>query len=438
MLPEITSETVSETEARQALQVVLHSRTFERSERLQKFLRYICELTLRGEGSRINEYLIGAEVFERGPDYSPQEDAIVRRQAHALRRKLHDYYETEGRADPVRIELPLGRYVPVFRRAEEGTHRPVSVPVEAVPLQHRWPLGTAMLAGALLFLAGWWAGRHSAPAVTAVSAKAGLPAAVREIWGPWLEDPSGVVICFSNPLTAVIKHLPVPHPDGVLPRRLPLRGEGEQWVREVFRLPPGGYLYFAPAKGQAKMGEALGAVHLAGLFARGGVAVSATQSRFLTWEDLRSQNLVLLGHSEANAWLDPLLERYPFRLAATHGARQRAIVNAEPKPGEPRHYFIAYADASGDRTEEFALVSMLPGVDGRRKLLLVNGLNTQATQAAIEYLTSPSRLNELVQALRRQAPEHRGPWQFQLVLRTEVRDKVPTKAAPAALRVISD
>jgi hypothetical protein len=437
MLPVMILERVSEAEAREALDKVLRSRTFERSERLQRFLRYVCELTLRGEGSRINEYLIGAEVFERGPDYSPQEDAVVRRQAHALRRKLHEYYETEGRADPVRIELPLGRYVPVFRRAEERIHWPMAAPGKPAPQEARWPLATAMLAGALVFLAGLWAGRY-ATATDAGSTAARIPPAVREIWGPWLDDPAGVVICFSNPLTAVIKHLPVPHPDGVLPRRLRLRGEAEQWIREEFRLPPGGYLYFAPAKSQGKMGEAIGAVHLANLFARAGVAVHTTQSRFLTWEDLRSQNLILLGHNEANAWVDPLLESYPFRLTATHGARQRAIVNTQPAPGEPRDYFIAYSDASGDRAEEFALVSMLPGVDGRRKLLLVNGLNTQATQAAIEYLTSPSRLSELLQMLRRQAPGHNRPWHFQLVLRTQVRDKVPTRATPVALRLIRE
>lgn len=438
MLRAIALEAVSETEARQALQAVLQSRTFERSERLQKFLRYVCELTLQGEGSRINEYLIGAEVFDRGPDYSPQEDAIVRRQAHALRRKLHEYYETEGRADPVRIELPLGRYVPVFRRSSEETHWPAPAPIGAVRRDNRWLVATAILAGASVFLAGLWAGRYSAPATLQTSTHPALTPAVREIWGPWLEDPSGVVICFSNPLAAVIKHLPVPHPEGVLPRRLRLRGEAEQWVREEFRLPPGGYLYFAPAKSQGKMGEAIGAVHLAILFARAGLPVRTTQSRFLTWEDLRSQNLILLGHNEANTWVDPLLEPYPFRLTATRGARQRAIVNSQPARGEAKEYFIAYSDASGDRAEEYALVSMLPGVDGRRKLLLVNGLNTQATQAAIEYLTSPARLAELVQALRRQTPDHRGPWCFQLVLRTEVRDKVPTKAAPVALRVLRD
>ena len=98
----------------------MHSPQFERSERVQRFLRFICELTLTGESQRINEYLIGSEVFQRGSDYSPSEDSIVRRQAHALRQKLQDYYGNDGQGDPVRIELPVGRYVPVFRRAHSA------------------------------------------------------------------------------------------------------------------------------------------------------------------------------------------------------------------------------------------------------------------------------------------------------------------------------
>ena len=87
MKPQNLSE-ISAEDVRRELESVLHSSTFERSERLQNFLQYVCELTLSGEGSRINEYLIGNEVFRRGAHYAPNEDSVVRRQAHALRRKL--------------------------------------------------------------------------------------------------------------------------------------------------------------------------------------------------------------------------------------------------------------------------------------------------------------------------------------------------------------
>jgi hypothetical protein len=88
-----------------------------------------------------------------------------------------------------------------------------------------------------------------------------------------------------------------------------------------------------------------------------------------------------------------------------------------------------------DSPEEFALVSMLPGVDGHHHLLLISGLNTQATQGAIDYLTQPERVRDLTAKLR-QRSNRRGPWHFQIVTRTEVHDKVPTSASVEAIRVL--
>lgn len=79
---------------------------------------------------------------------------------------------------------------------------------------------------------------------------------------------------------------------------------------------------------------------------------------------------------------------------------------------------------------------MLPGLEGDRQLLLVNGLNTQATQVATEYLTKDSTLKELLARLRSADPQHVGPWRFQAVLKTEVYDKVPTRVSLVTIRVI--
>jgi hypothetical protein len=116
---------------------VLRSPAFERSARLRRFLRFICELSLKGESSRINEYLIGSEVFQRGPGYSPNEDSIVRRQALTLRQKLQEYYSADGRDHGVRIELPVGRYVPIFRRIEAATHDAAPDIASPVPMSAR-------------------------------------------------------------------------------------------------------------------------------------------------------------------------------------------------------------------------------------------------------------------------------------------------------------
>jgi TolB-like protein/Tfp pilus assembly protein PilF len=57
-------------------------------------------------------------------DFDPQQDAIVRVQAHEIRRALKEYYETDGKDDRVRIELPAGSYVPVFSRVVPAALQP--------------------------------------------------------------------------------------------------------------------------------------------------------------------------------------------------------------------------------------------------------------------------------------------------------------------------
>lgn len=429
---ESTSITTQEVEAE--LEQVLHSAPFERSERLQRFLRFICEETLKGEAAKINEYLIGSEVFHRGPAYSPNEDSIVRRQAHTLRQKLQEYYSAEGRDHCVRIELPIGRYVPVFRRQHEEA--PPRQPQPAPATLSRPRLTWLAAAGAVaLFAAGWFLGRSTSRSVAALSSPAASPI-IREIWGPWFDNPGAAIICFSNPMTAVIKHFDKPLPPDAKPKRLPAQPEEERMFRQMFHLPPGGYLYFSAAVSQSKTGEAIAAVHLTNLMARAGKPVDITQSRFLSWEDLRRDNLILLGHNEANQWIDPLLKQYPFRLAATSGERQRGIVNTAPRPGEQPFYQIAYSESNTEADQEYALVSMIRGVESGHQLLLINGLNTQATQIATEYLTSQKGLQQLVERLRKERSDPKGPWRFQVVLRTEVYDKVPTKASLVAVRVL--
>ncbi len=94
---------------------ILASRWFLRSERLCRFIRFSANHALGGGTERLKEYLVGVEVFDRGPAYDPRIDPIVRVEARRLRAKLKAYYASAGRDDQLRIEFPKGSYSPVFR-----------------------------------------------------------------------------------------------------------------------------------------------------------------------------------------------------------------------------------------------------------------------------------------------------------------------------------
>ncbi len=425
------------------IQSVLHSPQFERSEKLQKFLRFICDTTIRGEASRINEYLIGAEVFLRGPDYSPSEDSVVRRQAHTLRQKLQEFYSGAGSTHAVRIELPVGRYVPSFRRILES---PSATTISK--------FANSETAGAAKDRFGFWTSKAIAWGLAAFGAVAllvvgyflgskfshppasGIGLATLEFWGPWVQQGRRTAICFSSPMTAVIKHFDQELPPDTVPKRLRAHADQEQTFHEVFRIPSGGFFYFTPAVNQTKMGEAVAGVQIASLFTRLNIPVRTTQSRFVSWEDLGGDDLILLGNNEGNQWLDPLLEKSPFQLKRSAGSRQRAILNTHPLAGERAEYVIDYGSGDREGDEEYALISMLPGIGPNQRLLLISGLNAQATQAAAEYLCSETSLSDLLSRFRKARPQHSGPWRFQAVLKAEVHDKVPTKTSLMAIRIL--
>src|SRR5581483_9132173 len=122
-------------EKREALEQVLQSPTFVRADQLRNFLRYICEMEIAGRAAELCEFRIGIEAFGRPADYSPIEDGIVRRRAVSLREKLHEVYSGELANAGVRIDLPKGRYVPHFVRAESSNAIEV-VSASIVPQDH--------------------------------------------------------------------------------------------------------------------------------------------------------------------------------------------------------------------------------------------------------------------------------------------------------------
>ena len=102
-------------EARAELESVLASTLFVRSPRLSRLLEYLCTKYLEGATEEVKEYQIGVEVLGRPPSFDPAEDAAARVEAHRLRKRLREYYETEGRTHSLRIEVPLGHYAVVFQ-----------------------------------------------------------------------------------------------------------------------------------------------------------------------------------------------------------------------------------------------------------------------------------------------------------------------------------
>jgi tetratricopeptide (TPR) repeat protein len=192
-IEEVAAGTPCADEIRAALSHMAESDAFRGSPQLVCFLRYVVEATLRGGAERIKGYTIAVEALGRKEDFDPQTDPIVRVEAMRLRRALNRYYENGGSGDAVVIDLPLGSYVPTFRRNEV---RPVAAkPVESAAAR------------------GW----RSAPALTSIAASlflgaalyAGLDFLLSHLDASSALPPEAVVTTSSTPIPA---RQPTPFP----------------------------------------------------------------------------------------------------------------------------------------------------------------------------------------------------------------------------------
>lgn len=115
---------------RETLERLLASETFGRSERARKLLRYLVEREQAGEADKLKGFSIAMDVFGKDGDFDPSTDAVVRVQAGRLRELLQHYFANEGVAEPIRIAIPRGGYVPSYEL------NAIRLPVEPASAEH--------------------------------------------------------------------------------------------------------------------------------------------------------------------------------------------------------------------------------------------------------------------------------------------------------------
>ena len=118
------------------LERLLNSVTFAAARAQKRFLQFTVTELLQGRGHLLKEFALGVEVFGRGESFDPRTHNIVRVEASKLRAKLARYYATEGRDNPLRIELPKGSYVPVphWNSRPDFLKQDTAEPPESMPV----------------------------------------------------------------------------------------------------------------------------------------------------------------------------------------------------------------------------------------------------------------------------------------------------------------
>jgi hypothetical protein len=101
---------------------LISSKHFRNSKRYPSFLKFVVEQTLAGKTDELKERTLGTDVFARPGDYDTNADPIVRVTAGEIRKRIAQYYQEPGHEHELRIDLPLGSYVPHFLPAAHALH----------------------------------------------------------------------------------------------------------------------------------------------------------------------------------------------------------------------------------------------------------------------------------------------------------------------------
>jgi TolB-like protein/Tfp pilus assembly protein PilF len=143
-----------QTAIREQLVRILNSGPFHQAQRRQRFLEYIVNEALAGRGDRLKGYNIAQAVFDRAETFDSHIDPVVRMEAGRLRDRLREYYDGDGKADPILVSLPKGTYTPhiEFRQAATLDPRPDRAPINQLGI-----LASAVL---LIIATGLWALPH--------------------------------------------------------------------------------------------------------------------------------------------------------------------------------------------------------------------------------------------------------------------------------------
>jgi hypothetical protein len=117
-------------------------------------------------------------------------------------------------------------------------------------------------------------------------------------------------------------------------------------------------------------------------------------------DDAKNNDLIFVGSPSENLTLldIPGTQEFVFRRLDS-GPRKGdlAVVNVHPLAGEPKIFLGT--PGNQPTTEDYAVVSLLPGLDPSRSILILAGATTFGTQAAVEYVCREDSVKELLQRL---------------------------------------
>ncbi|MBB5317083.1 hypothetical protein [Tunturibacter empetritectus] len=396
---------------REELERVLSSHHFQTSKRCQSFLRYAVEETLSGR-QELKERSIGIEVFERNPTYDTNLDPVVRMTAGEVRKRLALYYQGAAEDSGLRIELPVGSYVPRFHSVPVSHLPPdaivdqvlsvapeVAVPgvekeIEPLPqtAQHQRRLSTVTLVAVLLLLCaglGRWAVIHRVEHPP--------PTPIDQFWEP--------VLASTNPVLISIGQIRPKYAE-VQPNHLrssiagPMELGKEGYPREI---------------AVTVLGDSIAMTNIAALLKTHGRQFKIHAESMTSFADLQQGPSVLIGAFN-NDWT--ILLTNPLRFHFDVGESKTGTWITDREHPEAKIGDLSHLTQFSDMKEDYGVVVRMLDPRTKEIVVIAAGLTPYGTQSAGEFATDPASIAELA----RRAPSDWSHKNMEILIKTDLID----------------
>jgi hypothetical protein len=384
---------------REELQRILAAPSFRASKRCSEFLSFVVERTLDGKGDDLKERTLGVSLFGRTPTYDTPGDPVVRVKANEVRKRLAQYYDDHAGGSNIRIDLPPGSYVPVFRHPDAVPAREAVVPpAPARSGRFRRPVllvGASIAVVAVALSLTVWPSRPDSPLDT--------------FWSPVLRSDAAPILCVgsSGHVWLLSDRLSAELGGSLAQEAQPAKVEIN--AKEAVAAPSS---YFS-------IGSVKSALALFSYLSARGSRAQLRVGAPLTMEDFRNHTILAVG-AFSNPWtLQRLSEmRFRFDRGSTDGEFWLGISDTQ----NAKNHWRVRESPFGASAVDYALVTRMFDPGSKTVFVSLAGLNQFGTEAAAEFITNPRYWKDLVQ----HAPAGWASKNLQVVIETAVVESRPT------------
>lgn len=397
--PEATS-VLAEDERWLLVLRIVSSHHFQKAHQLREILLYLCRRAIESSTTAISEYDVACGALGRRPDFNTNEDNIVRVQVRHLRKKLEDYFATDGRHEPILVTIPKGSYLPVFAPRVSGPLESSDSPPGGQDSSGgpRYPWLVTVLLSVLLILmtavaAVLWI-RNSQ--LQRPVARDGVAPAEDPLWSKIFApgQQTSIVVADTNMVMLqdiLDKDISLrEYFSGTYPGAF-LSEVRDDRLREALQL--------ITARQYTSLGDLIVAERLTEVGHRYHAQPGIRYARHLHTREFQAGNFILIGSRRGDPWLQLFEPQLNFSLEQDAATRKFRIRNKAPRAGEP----AVYGTDSYD--ESYAVIALVPNLSGTGSVLLLSGITMEMTEAAGELIVRPEFSAELDRILRSHSQE---------------------------------